>query len=471
MQKDTDKKPVAFDSADFSGWIDGVMRNMPGTFRGVTQDTRKLKPGMLYVALRGENFDGHDFVPDALAAGASGALVNDSWHIPDQLNASPLIQVKNTRSALLEAARAWRKLNSAKIIGVTGSSGKTTTKEITAALLASRGRKVCRTEGNMNNDVGLPLSLLSMPRDCDFGVFELGTNHPGEISVLADVLQPDFGIITSVGSAHIENFGSRDAIVREKGAMLASIPPEGCAFISMETNGFSTLKQMSSVPVFTVSTRNKDADFYGFVLNEMNGHIRVTRLCTRECTELRSGLPGIYNADNLLLAFALAGIAGVSCLDAASALEKVTLPAMRWQRIECEKGVELINDAYNANPESVDAVLKLFMNMTTEGRKIVVLGDMLELGDSAPELHRNVGAVVAASAPHLLCAVGPLSSEYISDGAVAKGFPQDRIMHFKDASAAGKALKKSVLPNDTLLLKASRGMKLEKIIEELKGEL
>ena len=466
MQNNTHTNCVRFETAEFAGWVNGYARNMPEGFCGVTQDTRKLKPGMLYVALRGENFDGHDFVGKAFEAGAAAALVNESWCVPEELGNVPLIQVADTRGALLDAAHAWRELSPARIIGITGSSGKTTTKEIAAALF-SAGGKVCCTEGNMNNDVGLPLSVLSMPADCDFGIFELGTNHPGEIPLLAEVLHPDYGVITSVGSAHIENFGSVESIAREKGSLFASIAPGGCVFLSMEAREYSLLKQMSTVPMFTVSMQNSDADFYGEILDEMQGRIRVTRRCTRKQTELESRLPGEYNAANLLLAFAAARVAGVSGEAAVGALKNLCLPGMRWQRIEKESGITVINDAYNANPESVMAVLKVFKEMNCGGRKIAVIGDMLELGDFAPELHRDVGAAVAEMNPDMLFLVGPLATQYVSGGSVCKGYSQKKVSCFEDAPAAGSALKELVKKDDLILLKASRGVGLEKVLEQL----
>ncbi len=466
MPNKTNINSVTFNSAEFTRWVNGYARNMPESFCGVIQDTRRLKPGMLYVALRGENFDGHDFVEKAFDAGAAAVLVDAGWAVPESLCESAMIQVVDTRSALLDAAHAWRELSLAKIIGITGSAGKTTTKELAAALL-SAGGKVCCTEGNMNNAVGLPLSVLSMADDCDFGIFELGTNHPGEISLLAEVLQPDYGVITSVGSAHIENFGSVEAIAREKGSLFSSIAPGGCVVISMEVREYPILKQMSTVPVFTVSMRNTDADFYGEILDAMQGRIRVTRGSTRNRSELQSRLPGEYNAANLLLAFAVASVAGIASHAAVEALKDLSLPGMRWQRIERDNGVTFINDAYNANPESVKAVLKLFKAMQCKGRKIVVLGDMLELGDFAAELHWDVGAAVAEMNPDLLLLVGSLASQYISGGAVCKGFSQKKVFCFDDAFAAGCALKERLEQDDMILLKASRGIALETVLEEI----
>lgn len=466
MQNKTNINSVTFNSAEFTRWVNGRARNMPDDFHGIIQDTRRLKPGMLYVALRGENFDGHDFVEKALDAGAAAVLVDANWDVPGRLRSSAMIQAADTHRALLDAAQAWRRLSSAKIIAITGSAGKTTTKEIAAALLSAAG-KVCCTEGNMNNAVGLPLSVLSMAADCDFGVFELGTSHPNEISLLAEVLQPDYGVITSVGSAHIENFGSVEEIAREKASLFSSIAPGGCVFINMQTLNYSLLRQISTAPVLTVSMHNTDADFFGQLLDVMQGRIRVTGGSLRKSIELQSGLPGEYNADNLLLAFAVANVAGIAGDVAVQALEDLSLPGMRWQRIERGRGVTIINDAYNANPESVKAALGLFKKMHCRGRRIVVLGDMLELGDFAVEMHRDVGVAVARMEPDLLLLVGGLASQHIAEGSVREGFSPKRVLCFDDAAAAGCALKERLEQDDTILLKASRGMALENMLEQI----
>ena len=203
--------PQVFDAAAFAVWAGGDAQALPAAFRGVTQDTRQVTPGCLYVALRGERFDGHDFVAQAFQNGAAAALVERAWRAPDEAAGWPLVRVPDTRRALADAARAWRRRQPARIVGITGSSGKTTVKEMAAALCGGGG-PVCATRGNLNNEIGLPLSLLTLGAETAYGIFEAGTNHPGEIAGLADVLRPDIAIIASIGCAHIEHFGSLEAI-------------------------------------------------------------------------------------------------------------------------------------------------------------------------------------------------------------------------------------------------------------------
>jgi UDP-N-acetylmuramoyl-tripeptide--D-alanyl-D-alanine ligase len=458
---------VRFSSEAFAEWTGGVPCNMPREFFGVTQSTRSLNPGMLYVALRGERFDGHEFVGPALKLGAAAALIERDCVLPRELRNAPVIRVDNTRRALLAAAAVWRRRCRAKIVGITGSSGKTTTKEMASALFRAGGR-VCSTKGNFNNEIGLPLSLLAMSGDDDFGVFEVGTNHPGEIKQLADVLRPDCAIITCVGTAHIANFGSIEAIAQEKGALASAITPGGCLLLCTENAYFEPLKRNCDFPVFTVSLRNTDADYYGEMLDGMQGRIRVVERGSRNCTELESGLPGEHNAVNLLLAFAAAHIAGIPPRAAAEALRgNLAVPEMRWQLIERDQGIRIVNDAYNANAESVAAALSVFGQMRCDGRRIAVLGDMLELDSFAPELHRIVGAAAAEAQPDWLLLVGASSVRHTRDGAVGRGFPEDRIRCFNDVETAALGLKAEIGRGDLILLKASREMHLEYILKGL----
>lgn len=458
------KRPV-FASRLFAAWVSGEGASLPETFCGVTQDTRQLTEGCLYVALRGERFDGHAFVGQALAGGAAAALVERGWQPPPGAEGWPLIRVDDTRAALRDAARAWRLASGAFVLGLTGSSGKTTTKEMAAALFAAAG-EVCATRGNLNNEIGLPLSLLEMPRTCAYGIFELGTNHPGEIAQLADVLRPQAALVASIGEAHIEHFGSVEAIAREKGELLRTLPPGGFAALSLETRCFDLLASLSAAPVVTVSLASRDADFFGELVDTLCGRVRITERATGERTLVCSGLPGEHNASNLLLAFAAARRAGVPPQAAAQALLRLKLPGMRWE-VTARRGVTVVNDAYNANPGSMAAVLRTFMMLPCSGRRVVVLGDMLELGAHAEALHREVGRHVAELAPDLVFAVGQDTRAYVADEAVRRGYPPGQIHLFDSPAQAAAALSEAVSAGDAVLLKASRGMRLERILDDL----
>ncbi len=461
----TDQAQV-FEAAAFAAWVAGDAGGaLPASFCGVTQDSRKVTPGCLYVALRGTRFDGHDFVAQALQSGAAAALVEAAWSGPAGAAAWPLIRVRDTRQALGAAARAWRLQSRALIVGLTGSSGKTTTKEMAATLFSAGGR-VCATQGNLNNEIGLPLSLLTLPPDAAYGIFELGTNHPGEIARLAEVLRPRAAIISSIGCAHIEHFGSLEAIAHEKGELLRALPPDGFAVLCKESACFGRLAERSGAPVVTTSLLTRDADFSGELMEPVSGTVCVRERATGIETVLRSGLPGEHNASNLVLAFAAARTAGVPPQEAAQALLRLTLPGMRWEVSERE-GVTYVNDAYNANPQSVVAVLRTFMKLPCAGRRVVVLGDMLELGGHAESLHREVGRCVAALSPDRLIAVGPDTGRYVADEAVKAGLAATRVTRFTDAAEASAASKGSFKPGDCVLLKASRGMRLERMLDNV----
>lgn len=443
-------------------WVTGMLRGtVPACLNGATQDSRQVVPGALYVALRGERFDGHNFVAAALAAGAGAALVEKAW-AQTQTTPWPLICVDDTRRALLQAAAAWRQTHAARLVGLTGSAGKTTTKEMLACLLRAVAPTVA-TPGNYNNEIGLPLSLLGLYPQATYGVFEVGTNHPGEIAMLACVLEPEIAVITSIGSAHIENFASRAAIVAEKGALLEHVRAGGHVVLAREVEEFQQLKMMASGRVVTTTWRDEAADYQGRLLDTTTGAIEVWERATDVRVQLCSGLPGAHNASNLLLAYAVARLCGVSSAVAPAALKNLRLPGMRWERLQ-HGGVEIINDAYNANPQSMQAALETFAQWPCSGRRLVVLGDMLELGTQSEYWHRKMGRVVARLRPDYLCTVGT-AANWLVDEALKDGLPAAHVARFNDAPAAGAALATLARAGDVVLLKGSRGMRLEGVLD------
>lgn len=458
-----------FDGQELARWAQGEWTGSTSQqvkVSGVSQDTRLLKPGYLYVALRGERFDGHDFIQKAFDCGAVAALVEQTWQQDSSLASAPLIRVPDTRKALQDMAHAWRMKSSAKIIGLTGSSGKTTTKEMTAACLSGAGR-VCATEGNLNNDIGLPLSLLKMSADTAYGVFEAGMNHPGEIQALAHILKPQVAVISSIGNAHIEFFNSIENIAHEKADLLRALPADGFAVLCRETTCFDILAKASAAPVITTSFVTREADFYGEILDVSTGLIRVVERGSGHASELSSGLPGTHNASNALLAFATARCAGVTAQQAVAGLKNMVMPGKRWEVVE-RKDVTVVNDAYNANPDSMIAVMRTFMAMPCKGRRILVLGDMRELGTHSEALHRLVGKEIAACAPDAFFAVGDMATRFMAHEALAAGLPAARVYLAKTTHEAAEQLSVFVREGDSVLLKASRGMALENILNEWK---
>jgi len=452
---------MVFDARQLAVWAGGAFEGVPCEVYGVTQDTRNLTPQCLYVALRGERFDGHDFVLRALEGGAAAAAVEASWKPPRE--GLPLIRVADTRCALQDMARAWRLQCDAKVVGVTGSSGKTTVKEMAAACF-SGGGSVCATQGNLNNDIGLPLSLLAMPKKTTLGVFEVGTSHQGEIAYLAEILKPHGAVVSSIGSAHIEFFGSVEAIAREKGELLRALPSDGFAVLCKETAHFGLLAEMSGAPVVTTSLVTRDADFFGEVLDVLTGRVQVTERATGTSVELSSGLPGVHHASNLLLAFAAARCVGVTADAAVEGLRRFALPGKRWET-HTLAGVTIIKDAYNANPDSMRVALDTFMRLPCAGRRIVVLGDMRELGDHAAAAHREVGRQVATLNPDYFFAVGEQMQHHALREAVALGFPAAHTFGADTAQDFVKLISGVAQAGDGVLLKASRGMALENVLD------
>jgi len=359
-----------------------------------TFDSRAVRPGMGFVALKGEKADGHDFIPQALANGAA--------RIVDGLG------------ELQSLAREYRRSLKAKVVGVTGSAGKTTTKELLRAFLSTLGRTHA-TEGNFNNHIGLPLTILNCPEDADFLVVEMGSNHPGEIAALCDIAAPDVGVVTNVGTAHLEFFLTREGIAREKGELLRRAKL-----------GFSA----------------KDNEFLPGSVDTHQEWMAAA---------LAGVLPGEHNVANACLAFAVAGHFGATREQAVAALADFALPGARWRRIERD-GVHFIDDTYNANPDSMIAALDALAAEPCEGRRVAVLGDMFELGENALELHRRVFAHAMALGFPLVIGVGELSSQCVCHLAYKS---VDQLRHkFRFDVSAG----------DKVLLKASHSMKLGELL-------
>lgn len=378
-----------------------------GTFRGATLDSRQVVPGMLFVAIKGEKVDGRAYIPQARAKGAAGVLEG--------------------REELARAAQAYRRTLKATVVGVTGSAGKTTTKELTAAFLRAGGFKVHATEGNYNNDLGLPLTILNCPLDADFLVVEMGTNHPGEIKYLVDIAEPDIGLVSSIGTAHIEFFKTQDGIAREKGVLLSDlrVSPRSFAVLARENERYDLLRSLSAAPVVTVSLDDPAA--------------------ARLAAALRVRLPGRHNVSNALIARACATRLGVPEAACLAALADFSLPGGRWRVVE-RNGVTYVDDTYNANPTSMVAALETFASLDVAGRRIAVLGDMFELGEQSAALHAQVKARAAE-------------------------LPLDRVVFVGDSfggvsrDAAKAELAGLARPGDAVLLKASHGMHLDELLK------
>lgn len=437
----------------------------PGRVGGITHDSRSIRPDDLFVAVRGARFDGHDFVAEARRLGACGSVVQRSRAAALAAH-GPLLAVDDPLQALQAMAAAHRRESGVKVIGVSGSTGKTTVKELIAAMLATTWR-TGRTRGNWNNEIGLPLSLLAMEAGTQAGVFELGISHPGEMAPLCRIAQPDWGVITMIGPVHLEFFASVEAIAREKSVLLQQLPPDGTAVLSLDDPRFTILRE--AVPCRLITTSLCGEADYTLEAGDAPETGRVKERRTGESFLLRMPAPGRHNRHNVLLAVAVARGFNVPWPAIAAGLKHYTPPPMRWE-VSTVEGVTVINDAYNANPLGMRAALDTFRELPVTGRKWLVLGDMLELGDTSVPEHETVGRLAAAGDGAGLIAVGSLGGR-LADGAEAAGWSPDRVVRCATAGEAGEALAARVRAGDAVLLKASRGVHLEYALKSFQERL
>lgn len=414
--------------------------------RGVSTDTRSLRPGDLYFALRGPSFDGHAFVAEAFRRGACAAVVERQVEAP-----GPTIAVADTLAALGALASAYRMTLPARVIGITGSNGKTTTKEMVAHILG-KDRRVVKAQGSFNNFVGLPLTLFSADPAAEFLVLEIGTNHRGEIARLGAVARPDAAVLTSVGASHLEGLGSVEGVADEKVSLLDYLRAGGFAVLHDDPRILSRVR----LPAERVLTFGADDGADLFPARVRAGSALEF---TARGVEFRLGLLGEWNALNALAASAVAMSYGVTLPECARRLADFKPPKMRMERLELG-GVTIINDAYNSNPESATRAVREFSRLAAAGRKVAVIGEMLELGAESEAYHRRLGELVAESAVDVVVGVGERARALLEavNGAKEKhGFGsveemRDRWPEF-------------VRPGDAVLLKGSRAVGLEKLVK------
>ncbi|MBL7077312.1 MAG: UDP-N-acetylmuramoyl-tripeptide--D-alanyl-D-alanine ligase [Kiritimatiellae bacterium] len=442
-----------------AAWSGGTWSGKsPAGFDAVSTDSRTVVPGALYVAIKGERFDGHDFVETALAAGAGGAVVAGTYAGPGP--EANLLRVADTRRALRDLAAGYRATVSPRTIGITGSVGKSTVKEMIAAIL-DRHHVTASTCGNWNNDIGLPLSLLAMAPDAAYGVFEVGSNHPGEIADLCSLLRPDWGVVTNIGPAHLEFFGSEAAVAQEKGELLAALPADGVAFLDADGAFYDALRGRTAARVVSVAL-DRPADLIAVDCNAARDAVVIEDRRSGERVELPRVLPGTHQVRNLLLAAAVACEAGLAWGEIRDGLATFEPMPMRWTCREID-GIQVVNDAYNANPVSMQAALQTFLETPVTGRRWLVLGDMLELGDAAAEAHAVLGRRIAENDWAGLVTVGDLASG-IAAATRRTGSTMESAA-CATAEEAGAWLLPRLSVGDAVLLKGSRGMHLETVID------
>jgi UDP-N-acetylmuramoyl-tripeptide--D-alanyl-D-alanine ligase len=440
-------------------------------FGEVVTDSTKVKKGSLFVALKGERLDGHRFVAGALERGAACAVVHQNLGAGTRPSAT-VVRVADTLRALGDLAHYRREKLAPTVIAITGSNGKTTTKEMLAAILEEarlhgtvlRGR-VLKTEGNYNNLVGLPLTLLGLRPRHKVAVVELGTNRPGEIRRLTEISAPDLGIITAVAPAHLEGLNSLAGVAREKSALFRHMRPGGAIAVNVEDPHVRRLAAKFAgrkIPYGLGAAVRAEA----VRIAQPDGMRFVLRAQARRCP-IRLHYLGSHNVSNAVGAAALALALGVSLAAIRRGLEKARPYAMRMQARSWQ-GAVVINDAYNANPASMNAAVNTLAALNGGGEKVAVLGDMFELGRSAGREHRALGKRVAENRIHRLYLLGA-QADAVKAGAVSAGMNGDQIVIGRDHADIARRLRSHLKKGDWLLIKGSRGMRMEKVLSELKG--
>jgi UDP-N-acetylmuramoyl-tripeptide--D-alanyl-D-alanine ligase len=429
------------------------------TITSVGTDSRTAIPQELFVALRGERFDGHQFIEAAQARGASAALVET---VSPQWRSFPHIQVENSLGALQRLARAYRAELSLRVIGITGSNGKTSTKEMVAAVLAEK-YAVTKTEGNLNNHIGVPLSILRADRSHQVAIWEFGMNHPGEIPVLVEIAKPGYGLITNIGVAHIEFLGSREAIAREKAVLAENIPSTGVVVLNADDEFSDWIAARCSARVIRAGIENGTVQARP-VVHRVDGEEFTLSDETGEVPAFLP-VPGEHMIRNAAQAAAIGRALGLSLAQCAAGLAKTVIPGGRF-RIEKLGKVLVINDAYNANPDSVIAALRTVAKLPVKGRRIAALGYMGELGEQSLSGHERVGSAAAENGFDLLIAVGERAKP-IASASFKAGLDQTRTVATQ--AEAADALADFLEPGDLLLVKGSRSAAMDRIIEQLEA--
>ena len=430
-----------------------LVRGGANEFAGVVVDSRVVRPGELFVAVRGERLDGHRFTGEARRRGAAGVLISDRTAAPET---GAVIRVRDTRRALGAIARSCRDGLDARVVAVTGSNGKTTVRSMIAAVLAQRFR-VVQAPHNFNNDIGVPLTVFRLEPDTEVGVFELEMNQLGGTRALARICRPLVGVVTNVGDSHLEFMHDRGGVAREKAELVAELPAEGTAVLNADDERvrrmglrrrcrrvFFGLEQAADV--FATDIADRGLGGTGFLLQ---GKHRV---------EL--ALPGRHNVANCLAACAAAHVLGVDYGEMAAALRAFEVPGMRLA-VRRLGGIVLVDDSYNSNPQSFRAALATVCSAASRENRVVFAGDMLELGAEAMRAHRAMGELVAECADRAVF-VGELAG-YAAAAAVEAGMDPSRVRRFADSRAAADESFDMVRPGDTILVKGSRGMAMESI--------
>jgi len=458
-------------TAEQVAWAAGAQIAVPGgPFEGAFTDSRKPIRGGLFVALRGESFDGSDFAAQAVQGGATGVLVRaDALEkVRAKAGSAAILTVADTGRALGGLAAAWRRrFPGLRVVCVTGSTGKTSTKELVAEVLAAAGATL-KTEGNLNNEIGVPLTLLRLAAEHRYAVVECGMNHLGEIARLAQWSDPDVALVTNVGPVHLEGCGSIDGVAHAKGELFHALRESGVAVANADDARVLAQAKLSRRKLLTFGAA------YGSDVRLISAHhgglglrVELEFAGARRTAELK--LIGTHNGYNAAAAAAVGLAMGLDAAVILRGLGNATTPGRRMRPVRLPSGALLIDDCYNANPSSSKAALLTLTHLVRgKGRAIAVLGDMLELGHTELDLHRDVGRFAAGAGLSLLVCFGA-RARALGEGALEAGLPPECIEYTEDPAEAVRLVKERVRPEDVVLVKGSRGMKLERVSDALEG--
>jgi UDP-N-acetylmuramoyl-tripeptide--D-alanyl-D-alanine ligase len=422
----------------------------------ISTDSRTIKKGELFVALRGENFDGHKFVADVAKNGAAGAIVDLNWQgkVPNKFG---ILRANDSLFAYQNLAANYRNSLSLKVVAITGSNGKTSTKDFCASVL---GRKFCvtKTQGNFNNHVGLPRTILEATSEHQVGVWEIGMNHPGEVAPLAEIAAPDTAIITNIGVAHIEFMGTREAIAREKGALAETVGSEGTVILNADDPFSEGIAKRTRARIVFAGVNNGVLRATDVEQGASGSEFTILEGAHRCRTQL--SVPGLHMVQNALLAVAAGRAFGVSLEECAIGLATAPLTKARLQ-IKEVNGVRFLDDSYNANPDSMKAALRTLVELDADGKRIAVLGEMRELGSESQRGHEEVGEEAAALGVDRLIGIGEMGG-VISGAAKKAGLEKSH--NIGSTSEAADLLTEIAEPGDLVLIKGSRLARTEEVI-------
>lgn len=422
-------------------------------------DTRKIEPGSLFVAIKGEHFDGHDFIEQAYSLGAVGVVSERPV-----LGHTGVIVVPDTHQALLDIASYYRRFFNVFLAGVTGSVGKTSTKEMIAAILSAKGNTL-KTEGNFNNEIGMPLTMFRLDNSYKNAVVEMGMSALGEIRALTKVCRPSVGVITNIGVSHLETLGSRDNICKAKLEILEGMAPDAPLILNMDDDKLSAVSDQIENPVITYGIK-KGADITATDIVMEKGTTTFTIHYYGQSISAFLPTVGTHNVYNALAGFCVGLVANMDANEIVRGMKRYKNAGLR-QNVAVENGVTVISDCYNASPASMQAAVDVITHMDCEGRRVCVFGDMLELGDASEEGHVEVGRIVARANIDILVCYGELARG-IKRGAVMCGMKNVR--GFTDPEELSQHLAKTLCKGDVVIYKASRGMHLEDVINRVNEE-